>query len=301
MKRINYLKVALLAALAMMSTPHLEAQHRGPISHHTNERDKDDEYRMSHLDADAGDLIGLVLPKRLMEMPIKSGRWEPAESGMAKVVEYTSTSANIRLLHSGTTVVNYKYKFMKDGKEESASYPFTIRIHRLDPEIITLPSTLYVGLGSDVSKYLRNEVRMQPEFSEASLAFSIDDPDIAHINEGYSGTQITGTQLGETTIHVETGNGLQTEARVIVVIPAVTDLDIKSNEGKKLSVGDQVQLDVKITPRYAQPMLKWTSDKPGVIKVDENGLVTAVSEGKATIRVVAENGEKDSITLKVVK
>ena len=299
----HYLYSVSLVALMLTNTHVAEAQshhNRGPISHHSDWQEKniDEEFLMSHLDGDAGDLIGLVLPQRIMSLNIRSGRWEPAESEKVRIAEHSLTSANIRLLSSGTTVVNYKYKYLKDGKEESASYPFTIRIHRIEPEVVSLPSTIY--LGWDVTENLDRKVRMQPEFAECPISFTIDDPTIVDLDESLSGTRITGRELGETTLTVETSNGLTAKARVVIQIPAVKDIDLKCSD-KNMSIGDEMQIIAEISPKRAQPMLQWSSDNESAITVDQNGVVRAIGIGKATIRVVAENGEKDSITLKVKK
>lgn len=268
----------------------------GPASHRYDNR-QDDEYRMSHLEGYAGELIGLVLPKRIMDLPIKSGRWDVAESNKARVTDHTNNSANVRLLASGSTVVNYKYRIMRDGKEVSESYPFTIRIYRIDPETLNVPSTLY--LGWDVSTTLENKIKLLPEYSETTLSYSIEDPTIADIEPSYSNTNIIGRQLGESYLHIESANGLQADVRVVVQIPLCTSLDLKSADGKTFKVGEQMQLNVKIKPTRAQPILTWQSEKPDIVSVDQDGIVTALAEGKATIRVTSDNGEKDSITLKV--
>lgn len=299
----HFLHCAALATLMLANANYTEAQShhsRGPISHRGDWKEKniDEEFLMSHLDGDAGDLIGLVLPQRLLDQNIKSGRWDPAESEKVRVEEHSQTSANIRLLSSGTTVVNYKYRYMKDGKEESASYPFTIRIHRVEPEVISLPSTIY--LGWDVTENLYRKVRMQPEYAECPISFTIDDPTIVDLDEGVSGTRITGRELGETTLTVETSNGLSAQARVVIEVPAVNDIDLKCSD-KNMNIGDVMQITAVISPKRAEPALQWTSDNPSAITVDQNGIVTAIGAGKATIRVVAENGKKDSITLKVKK
>lgn len=299
MKLHLLLRSALIAALTVLSTTQMQAQSdrgRGPISHHTHADDKryDDEYRMSHLDADAGDLIGLVLPRHVIDLPIKSARWEPAESSKVKLVEYSSTSASIRLLSAGTTVVNYKYKYMKDGKEESGTYPFTIRIHRIEPETISLPSTIYLGWGLALN--LNSKINLQPEYSEIPMTFTTENPDIVDVEN----SRIIGRQLGETRIFVETTNGLSTEARVIVVVPELSNVNIVASD-KKLDVGDQEQLQLETLPLHAEPTFTWSSDKPEIVSVDENGVITAHSPGKTTIRVISNNGLKDSITIRVNK
>lgn len=301
MSFINVVRCAAMSALSFLFITHLDAQSyrsHGPISHHERAHDKtvDDEYRMSHLDADAGDLIGLVLPRRIMDIHVTSAKWEVAESDLAKIVENSATSANVRLLAAGTTVVSYKYKYMDGPKEVSASYPFTIRIHRIDPEVLSLPSTIY--LGWDLTDNISSKVQLLPKYSESPVSFVVDNPEVVDLVQNEYGVRLTGRRLGETTLFAESANGLRAEARIVVQVPALRDVDIVAPE-KTMSVGETMQLSLKISPARAESHFKWSSEKPEVISVDEDGVVTAHSAGKATIRVVADNGEKDSISLKV--
>ena len=67
-----------------------------------------------------------------------------------------------------------------------------------------------------------------------------------------------------------------------------------------LKTGTDGTLTATVLPENAtDKSVTWSSDKPEVVSVDQDGHVTAHSTGKATIRVVTDNGEKDSITLKV--
>ena len=57
-----------------------------------------------------------------------------------------------------------------------------------------------------------------------------------------------------------------------------------------LKVGETVQLTAVITPKGAvAPALQWTSLRTANAKVDENGLVTALQEGTAQIRVATKD------------
>lgn len=301
--RKNLFRIALFFILLSVAqtSPVLSQNPRGTaISHRQGERDKrlDDEFLMSHLEAEAGDLIGIVLPQRIIDLPIKKGWWEVAESNKASIVDHTPTSATVRLLKSGTTVVNFKYKIIREDREVSEAYPFTIRIHRIDPEVISLPSTLY--LGWDMSENLQKHIKLLPQYSESPVMLSLDDPKVADIDEGFDGMRITGRKLGETKLHVDTGNGLHAVTRVVVEVPELKSIDIKA-EDKTLQVGDIMPLQLKIYPMRAEAYVTWQSDKPEIVSVDQNGVITAVSEGKASIKVIADNGVKDSITIKVKK
>lgn len=94
--------------------------------------------------------------------------------------------------------------------------------------------------------------------------------------------------------------GPRAVARVVVEVPELKSIDIKA-EYKTLQVGDVMPLQLKIYPVRAEAYVSWKSENPDVVEVDQNGVVTAVSEGKASIKVIADNGVKDSITIKVKK
>lgn len=67
-----------------------------------------------------------------------------------------------------------------------------------------------------------------------------------------------------------------------------------------LSVGERLQLSAKVIPEYADDLhVVYTSDDPTVATVDENGLVTAVSEGGCTITAASANGRADFCELSV--
>ena len=63
-----------------------------------------------------------------------------------------------------------------------------------------------------------------------------------------------------------------------------------------LTVGDTQALAAKITPDNANNKnVSWSSDKPSVATVDENGKVTAVAAGTANITVKTVDGEKTAV------
>ena len=60
-----------------------------------------------------------------------------------------------------------------------------------------------------------------------------------------------------------------------------------------LLVGDSETLTATVTPADAENQkLTWSSDKPAVATVDDNGKVTAVKAGEATITVTTQDGGK---------
>ena len=71
---------------------------------------------------------------------------------------------------------------------------------------------------------------------------------------------------------------------------AVTGIRINART-KTMTLGEQFQLTAAVIPENStDPTLCWSSDQESVASVDDTGLVTAVGEGKAVIRVEASNG-----------
>ena len=79
----------------------------------------------------------------------------------------------------------------------------------------------------------------------------------------------------------------------------VTDVELDITQ-KALNVGDTFTLTATIKPNDAtDKSVTWSSSDTSVATVDENGVVTAVSEGTATITATAANGVEASCTVTV--
>ncbi len=74
--------------------------------------------------------------------------------------------------------------------------------------------------------------------------------------------------------------------------PQLTDVTL-SPDTLNLEVGDTSALTATVGPDGADPAVVWTSSDPSIATVDENGVVTAVSPGTATITCTATNGTPD--------
>lgn len=69
-----------------------------------------------------------------------------------------------------------------------------------------------------------------------------------------------------------------------------------------MRLGDaSVQLTVTCKPSYVTPVVVWTSSDPEVVTVDENGVLTFVGVGEATITATEQFGKTASITVTVLR
>lgn len=82
-------------------------------------------------------------------------------------------------------------------------------------------------------------------------------------------------------------------------IPAVKYVDINKPEAT-LSVGESLQLLVRVNPDDAIQDVVWASSYPDIASVSENGLVSALSPGSTVISVTANNGLKATCELTVI-
>jgi hypothetical protein len=118
----------------------------------------------------------------------------------------------------------------------------------------------------------------------------IEDPDALPIQPPGLFEVTGGTTMGQTCIVLTTGSVTQT-VKVNVVAEAIVILGAPET----LEFGTTVQLNAQLidfaelpdTPEIVTPFditdATWSSDEPGIATVDENGLVTAVAAGVATI------------------
>ena len=108
---------------------------------------------------------------------------------------------------------------------------------------------------------------------------------------------ITGKKAGTAKITVTPKGGAAVTITVTVKkAPSKVTLNKKTATVK---VGKTLQLKATLPSKTASNQLTWSSDKPKVAKVDENGKVTAVAPGTATITVKTFNGKKATCKVSV--
>lgn len=118
----------------------------------------------------------------------------------------------------------------------------------------------------------------------SSVNISIDDVDYATVGE-YT-TNIYATD--------SSGNIANKEIKVIIKEPTINI----EQANISLTVGETATLNA--TVQGASQTVTWTSSDTSIASVDENGVITAVKEGTATVEAEA-NGTKTSVTVAVMR
>ena len=101
---------------------------------------------------------------------------------------------------------------------------------------------------------------------------------------GYEFEGLDTSTVGEKTVTVKYGG--KTATFKLIVTGSVESILITNKEGQleQTVVGSSYQLKTNANPAENEP-LKWSSSNPEIISVDQNGIITALKGGTATITV----------------
>lgn len=117
-------------------------------------------------------------------------------------------------------------------------------------------------------------------------------PDIAMVDET---GMVTGVGLGESVITVTALDGKKTAKCKVTVtdkIINVTGVSLSETD-ETLVAGETLQLEAIVQPSTAtDKSVTWSSADNKIASVDGNGIVTAISEGKTTIKATTNDGDK---------
>ncbi len=120
-----------------------------------------------------------------------------------------------------------------------------------------------------------------------NVSWSSTDNSIATVDEN---GLVTAVEQGNVTIIVTTEDGGFTDSCIVTVVEPVTGIAVTPNNATVIK-GNTEQLTATIAPLTAtNKNLTWSSNNNNIAIVDENGLVTAVEQGNATIIVTTEDG-----------
>jgi len=236
---------------------------------------------------DAGSTAKIYVPGYILDMHPTSIRFD----GNSYVrVQYSNnreaTILGLRSTNGTQVVMTYKWteKTETGSKFHEETYSFPVVVNRVDPESITIRQMYTVGWG----KVVNLSPSLYPDYAECGFSYDSENPKVAQVSYGL----IRGESLGETTITVRTSNGLSASALVRVVVPPCESVKFDNTNKKFGKVGDEQHLSARFTPEHAEPVLSWESSDPNIAYVDENNVLHAVGEGKVTITLHSDNGEK---------
>ncbi|MDO5725649.1 MAG: Ig-like domain-containing protein, partial [Tissierellia bacterium] len=155
----------------------------------------------------------------------------------------------------------------------------------------------------DIDGTVQLSTDVQPPESHNEVEWRSADATIASVD---SNGKVTAHRAGRTEIRaLYKYDNDKFDAVEIIVNPKPDSVSVKINETGPITIdnGTKTQLTHTITPDDApNKNVSWSTNDDWVAIVDENGLVTAISDGEAWIKVKAEDGgNSDAIKIIVNK
>ena len=135
-----------------------------------------------------------------------------------------------------------------------------------------------------------------PENANSTVTWKSGSSKIAMVDQNGI---VTPLKAGTVKITATTGNGKKKTISIKVTDPKIaTAVQLSATGTIQLSKGETAQLFALVTPNTAAGHETWKSSSKSVVSVDENGMVTALKNGTATI-TVSSDGVKATVKVKV--
>lgn len=201
----------------------------------------------------------------------------------------------------------YLFIIFPSGGTDKGTSGSTSNIKKLE---FTNTKDITVRVGESDSKgYLKVSVKKKDEFVPDDVVFVSENPEIADICfSKVSGStmlyfDITGVDGGETNVYATSKDGSVKSESIHVIVPMpikVETIEIEDVEKTDLFIGEKIKTKVTVSPSDAEDKtIKWTSSDEEVARVDEEGVITAIGGGEATIKASSSNGVEDSLDISV--
>ena len=162
-----------------------------------------------------------------------------------------------------------------------------------------VPTSISINEGNSI-KLLTGDSRtltysVTPSNAIYTVTWESDAKDVVEVTQ--SG-RITARQEGVAYIKVITDNGKSATCKVTVP-PVPTAISVTPKTAEQI-IGRKVQLYYSLSPNSAEARsVTWRSLNGNIASVTQDGLVTALRPGMATITATTDNGCSDSFTLTV--
>lgn len=161
---------------------------------------------------------------------------------------------------------------------------------------INVEGTYSIGKASD-GEDVKTGYRLSPNSSDVPT-WTSSNPQIASVEYENGNVTIKGVAPGSATITATMLSGATTSITVNVV-SVNTELKF-TEESKNVAVGTQTAVTLTKNPAEATEGITYSSSDETIAKVDENGVVTGVAKGNATITATGKvSGVSTSITINV--
>lgn len=229
----------------------------------------------------------LSFPDKAIVMSRDQVRAYPAllPKGTAGTVTYASDNPGVLAVDEAGNLVG-----VSGGSATVTATAYNGRQASCTVRVLGGPAPSWVTLSeASLSLPVKGTFQLSAAFDDgcdAILTYTSSSPKLVSVSD--TGL-VTARKAGQATITVATHNGLTAACAVQVYTePRKVTLNVKK---VTLNLNDGFQLVATLT-KNSVSALTWASDNPGVVSVDDNGLLAANNPGTANVTVTTTNGKR---------
>lgn len=180
---------------------------------------------------------------------------------------------------------------LPDLKRYSKQFVSTLYSSSVDPDVIKKVRLNLTSMDLIIGQNQTLQATISPSTASGNtLVWSSAIPSVATVTQ--SG-QVTAVSEGTTIISVSTEDGKEMASCTVTVRFQHVESISLDKANLQMYVGKTATLVATVSPSNANnPAIAWTSSNPDVATVKDNGVVTALTEGSATITASSADGNK---------
>ena len=217
-----------------------------------------------------------------------------AKAASKLTVEWTSSDESVATVDATGMVVAVSageadITASVTDSEMSAVCKVTVKVAAKD---ITVPDNLDVKLNDGNETTV--EATVSPaDATDVKVSYTSTDEAVATVDKDGRVQVLQPGECDITTTLMQNGEKVTEKTTHVKAFYEVESITLDSNEGK-LTVGNSHTIKATVAPEEvaAETTIEWSSSNEKVATVDENGKVTAIAAGEATITAAA--GEKNA-------
>lgn len=219
----------------------------------------------------------------------------PANSCNTRVTWASSDDNVVKITNDTIKAVGYGTATITATSFNDKVGSVRITVKEIVAESVTLegieegPNIVLIGESKTISAKILPENVDNP-----TITWTSSNEAVATVKEGC----IQGVADGTATITAAAANGVSAQVEILVQEVVAEKIDIEGPD--EIIIGNEVQLQTIITPaNTTYPDVKWTSSDEGVATVSEDGMLSAIGVGEATISAIQKDVQAE-VTIQVI-